>query len=75
MIARIAEKDTKKIARDVFQLPRLGMELAGNFEPEISNDATLAGFEDFQLYGVDNFGVLDGVFAQSADQVMSYDVT
>jgi len=56
-IGRRTEKETKKIARHVFQLPRPGMEMAGNFDFEMLGNESLTGFED--LGTLDYLGLLD----------------
>ncbi|KAG0651387.1 Zinc finger transcription factor 37 [Hyphodiscus hymeniophilus] len=50
-IGRRTERETKKIARSVFQLPRPGMEMSGSFDFEMLGDESLTGFEDFSGMG------------------------
>jgi hypothetical protein len=54
-IGRRVEKETKKIARNVFALPRPGMESAG-FDFEVLGDETLNGFQDLEGMDYLNFG-------------------
>jgi hypothetical protein len=61
-IGRRTEKETKKIARHVFQLPRPGMEMAGSFDFEMLGYESLTGLED--LGGIDYLNMLDGVMPQ-----------
>jgi hypothetical protein len=61
-VGRRSEKETKKIARHVFTLPRPGMETAGSFDFEMLGDESLTGFED--LGGMDYLNLLDGVVQQ-----------
>ena len=54
------ERETKRIARNVFQLPRPGMEgidMAGPFDFELLGEEVLTGFED--LVGLDYVNLLD----------------
>ena len=65
-IGRRTEKETKKIARHVFQLPRPGLETAGSFDFEVPGDESLTGFED--LGGIDYLNLLDGAMQQQQQQ-------
>ena len=70
-IGRRTEKETKKIARHVFQLPRPGMEMAGSFDFELLGDESLTGFED--LGGMNYLNLLDETMQQQqmANSIMS----
>jgi hypothetical protein len=57
-IGRRTEKDTKKIARHVFQLPRPGLDMAGSFDFEMLGDESLMGFEN--LRGLEYMEFMDG---------------
>ena len=61
-IGRRTEKESKRIARHVFQLPKPGMEVAGNFDFEMLGHESLDVFED--LGEMNYLNLLDGMDQQ-----------
>ena len=57
-MGRRTEKDTKKIARHVFQLPKPGLEMSGSFDFEMLGGESLMGFDN--LGGMEYMDLMDG---------------